>query len=175
MTTKERQEKIESYGGAYAALVAALAEFPREMWKFKPAPDRWSIHEILVHLADSEANGYIRARRFIAEPGKTLMAYDQEQWARSLRYHQQSPEEALELFRLLRSTTYRLIKALPESVWSNTVEHPEHGTMGFDRWLEIYAQHVPGHIQQMKKNYEAWKRTQPAPSPTPPTKKTKKG
>ena len=162
MTTEERREKIEAYGKGPAELVEAVKEFPREMWQFKPGPERWSIHEILVHLADSEANSYVRARRFIAEPGKTVMAYNQEEWARKLGYHQQSPEEAVELFGCLRRMTYNLIKPLPESAWANTVEHPEYGPMNFDRWLEMYSAHVPGHIKQMRGNYEAWKKQQQA-------------
>ncbi len=160
MTPEERRQRIESYGRAHAQLVNALTMFPREMWQFKPAPDRWSIHEIIVHLADSEANSFIRCRRLIAEPGQSVMAYDQDIWSRTLRYHEQSPEEALELFRLLRSMSYKLIRGLPESAWKHTVEHPELGSLSFERWLEIYEQHVSGHVEQMRKNYEAWKQTQ---------------
>jgi len=39
------------------------------MWQYRPAPDRWTIHEIVVHIADSEANSYIRCRRCLAEKG----------------------------------------------------------------------------------------------------------
>ena len=84
---------------AYEKLIAALPHFPREMWQYRPAPDRWTIHEIIVHIADSEANSYVRCRRFIAEPGSTVMAYDEMAWAQRLNYHAQSPEAALELFK----------------------------------------------------------------------------
>lgn len=75
--SEQRLHKIESYGNAHAELVAALQRFPRDMWTFKPSPDRWSIHEIVIHIADSEANSYVRCRRFIAEPDTDLMAYDE--------------------------------------------------------------------------------------------------
>lgn len=157
MTHEERKRKIESYGQAYEPLVAALRGFPREMWQWKPAPDRWSIHEILIHLADSEANAYVRCRRFIAEPDQPVMAYDQDVWARKLHYHAQNPEEALELFRWLRRMSYHLIRDLPESAWASRVRHPEQPDYTFDRWLDIYERHTSGHIEQMRKNYEAWK------------------
>lgn len=157
MTGAERKQKIESYGQAPEMLEEALKQFPKEMWQFKPAPDRWSVHEILVHLADSEANSYIRARRFVAEPGQTVMAYDQDAWAKKLDYHAQSTDEAIALFRALRKSTYNFIRALPDAAWSHTVQHPESGTMTFDRWLDIYDRHTPGHIAQMQKNLEAWK------------------
>jgi hypothetical protein len=159
MTNLERKQKIESYGSAYNYLVEALKQFPPKMWQFKPSPDRWSIHEIVVHLADSEANSYIRCRRFIAEPGQPVMAYDEMGWAAVLGYHDQSPEEALELFKWLRLKSYRLIKSLPEPVWANTVYHPENGTMSLDDWLDIYERHIPEHVAQMQSNYEAWLKT----------------
>lgn len=157
MTHEERQKKIESYGKAHEQLVAALKEFPREMWQWKPAPNRWSIHEIVVHLADSEANSFVRCRFFIAQPGQPVMPYDQDAWAQKLNYHAQSTEDALELFKWLRLTSYRLIKDLPESAWGSKLQHPEHGDYTFDRWLDIYERHTAGHIAQMGKNFEAWK------------------
>lgn len=156
MTREERFQKIESYGNAYAQLVDALEQFPKEMWQFKPSPDNWSIHEIVVHITDSEVNSYIRCRRFVAEPGKPVMAYDEELWAALLNYHSQSTEDALVLFKWLRLNTYNLIKVLPESAWSNTVYHPENGIMTLDDWLGVYERHIPAHIEQMQANYQAW-------------------
>jgi hypothetical protein len=157
MTAQERKKLIRSYGRAHADLKKALRKFPKRMWKYKPGPDRWSIHEIIVHLADSEANSFIRCGRFIAEPGSKVLGYNQDKWAKDLNYHKRSTEEALELFKWLRLSAYNLIKSLPESTWANTVEHSERGTMTFEGWLQIYENHPHKHIGQMKKNYEAWK------------------
>ncbi len=159
MTAEQRSALIESYGCAFEQVHAALREFPREMWQFKPAPNRWSIHEIIIHLADSEANSFVRCRCFVAEPGKTIMPYDQDRWAIRTEYHRQSTEDALELFRLLRKMSYDLIKRLPEEAWQNTVLHPELGPLSFEKWLVIYEEHARKHIEQMRRNYEAWKKT----------------
>ncbi len=158
MTPEERNEKIESYGNAYKNLIEALNELPKEMWQFKPSPVEWSIHEIIIHLADSEANGYIRCRRFIAEPGSKVMAYDQDRWATELSYHNQNINDALDLFRLLRLMTYNLIKYLPAKTWSNIVEHSGSGIITMNDWLNIYENHVTVHIAQMKRNFENWKK-----------------
>ncbi len=158
MTPEERNDKIESYGTAYQRLVSALARFPQDMWQFRPAPDRWTIHEILIHIADSEASSYFRCRRFIAEPGSTVLGYDENKWARDLRYHDQSTDDALELFKWLRHKSYTLIKDLPEPVWSNTVNHTENGLMTMDDWLHTYERHVPEHIAQMQAIYDDWAR-----------------
>jgi len=156
MTPEERNKRIVSYGTAHQQLMAALERFPQEMWQFRPAPEMWTIHEIIVHIADSEANSYVRCRRFLAEPGSTVLGYDENKWAHDLRYHDQSTDDALELFKWLRYKSFTLIKDLPESVWSNTVTHTENGVMTMDDWLDTYAQHILVHIDQMQVNYDDW-------------------
>jgi hypothetical protein len=158
MTKQERTRLIESYGKAYDTLIEALKEFPKEMWQWKPAPDKWSIHEIIIHITDSEANSYVRCRRFIAEPGSGVYGYSETRWATALNYHNQSINESLELFKLLRKSTYYLIKNVPDHVWETaTVQHSHAGLMTFEQWLQIYEEHIPVHIRQMKRNFEAWK------------------
>ncbi len=156
MPVVERQARIESYGRAAAELEAVLSELPRAMWTYRPAPDQWTVHEIAVHIADSEANSYVRCRRFLAEPGAPLMAYDEVAWARELDYHAQSVEAAVELFRVLRRNTYHLIRALPEAAWTRVADHPENGPMSLDDWLDIYERHVREHAAQMRTARAAW-------------------
>lgn len=157
MTRRERDKLIELYGKAYQLLTEALKEFPVVMWQWKPAPDKWSIHEIVVHITDSEANSFVRCRRFIAEPASGVYGYDENKWASALNYHTQSVEESLALFELLRQASYNLIKDLPEEIWQTaTVNHSENGVMNFEQWLIVYTEHVPVHIQQMQRNLQAW-------------------
>lgn len=156
MNAAERAAKIESYGNAYNFLVESIKKFPPEMWNFKSELNPWSIQDIIVHITDSEANSYIRCRRFIAEPGQDVLGYDENLWATALDYSSQSAEDALELFKLLRRNSYNLIKPLPESVWSNTVNHSENGIMTFEDWLDTYDRHVPDHVEQMQKTYDEW-------------------
>jgi hypothetical protein len=161
MNKQERNEKIELYGRGYDLLRETLKEIPREMWKFKPEPKEWSVHEVLVHLADSESNAALRARKLIVEPGGTLMGYDQDQWAVELNYHDQSYEDALDIVRLVRKTTYELLKKQPDEVFEHAVNHPEYGEpYTFEKWLNVYSAHIPGHIEQILNNYKLWRDTQ---------------
>jgi len=167
MTPDERKSTLAKYRGAGDLLDEVLKQFPREAWSYKPGPERWSIHEIIVHLADSEANSYVRCRRFIAEPGQTVMAYDENRWAEALNYQGQRAEDALDLFKALRRMTYELIKDLPEPTWSNTVDHPENGTMTMDDWLDVYTRHVAEHIRQLQATHAAWQAAREGRSPDP--------
>jgi len=158
MNTAERNEKIELYGNGFDMLVHVLKDIPREMWQFKPAQTEWSIHEVIIHLADSESNAALRARKLIVEPGGTLMGYDQEQWANTLDYHDQDLEDALDIVRLVRKTTYKLLKKQPDEIFDRIVIHPEYNEpYTFDNWLDIYSAHIPGHIEQIMNNYKIWR------------------
>lgn len=159
MKPDERNEKIELYGRGFDLLIAALKEVPIGAMKFKPEPREWSVHEIVVHIADSESNAALRARKLIVEPGGTLMGYDQDAWATGLNYHDQNLQDALETVRLVRKSTYELLKKQPADVFSHTVKHPEYDEpYAFEKWLNIYSGHIPGHIEQIQNNVALWKK-----------------
>jgi hypothetical protein len=159
MNKQERNDKIEAYGRGYDLLTTALAGVPREAWSYKPSAEDWSVHEIIVHMADSESMAALRARKLIVEPGTALMGYEESKWAGALNYQKQDADDALQVIRLARQTTYRLLKTLPDDVFEHAVIHPESSDpYTFDRWLNIYARHIPDHVEQLKKAHEAWKK-----------------
>jgi hypothetical protein len=158
---EERNAKIELYGRGYDALKAALAELPREAWDFKPSSQDWSVHEIIVHMGDSESMAALRVRKLIVEPGSNLMGYEEARWAGALDYQHQDVECALDIIRLARQTTYVLLKRLPDDVFTHSVVHPEHDEpYTFEGWLNIYSGHIPDHIEQMRRAVQAWRASQ---------------
>jgi DinB superfamily len=158
MQKKDRDEKIEAYGHGYDLLVKALAEIPPEAREHRSAPGEWSVGEIIVHMGDSESMSALRVRKLIVEPGSQLMGYEESKWADALHYRDQNIEDALQIIKYARQTTYRLLKTLPDEVFSHTVIHPEYDEpYTFDQWLEIYARHIPDHIGQMMRSYHSWK------------------
>ena len=158
MDREEINEKIEQYGRGFDLLTAALAEVPREAWSYRPVPDEWSVHEIIVHMADSESMSALRARKLIVEPSSMLMGYEEAKWADALDYKKQSAEDALEIIRLARQSTYNLLKRQPDEIFTHSVIHPEYpdAPYTFEQWLIIYARHIPDHIEQLKRSYQAW-------------------
>ena len=157
MNREEINEKIEQYGRGFDLLTAALAEVPKEAWAFRPEPNEWSVHEIIVHMADSESMSALRARKLIAEPGSILMSYEEPKWADALNYREQSYEDALQVIKFARLTTYHMLKTLPDEVFTHSVTHPEYDKpYTFESWLNIYARHIPDHIEQIKNNVKVW-------------------
>src|SRR5215212_2553095 len=109
----DREQRLQEYKDGYLRLQAALANLPPEMWQYKPAEDEWSAHEILIHLADSEVHSYIRCRTILAEPGTTLMNFDEHQWSVVLQYASQDVNEALTLIAVIRRITAALLDKIP--------------------------------------------------------------
>jgi hypothetical protein len=149
--------KLKQYSQGHNHMLQVLSGIPTEVLQWRPSPDKWTIHEIVIHIVDSEAHSFIRCRSAIAESGKAVVPYDQEKWTPSLHYDQQDVNENLNLLKYLRSTTYRLLSSLSDSEWSRTYLHPEHGEMNLEDWLDSYNGHLTGHMNQIKRNYEAWK------------------
>ncbi len=159
MQTQARQEMVDLFGRGPALLAEALHGCPKKMWLYRPALSRWSIHEIILHLADSEAYAYICCRQFIAEPGSGAAEYDAAAWAASLGYFHQSTREALGLVSRLRKMTHQILRFVPDAVWAHTTQVPTTGTITLDRWLERQANHIPHHIEQIQQNLADWSKT----------------
>ncbi len=159
MNKQERDARIEDYGRGYDQLMTALASVPRQAWEYKLSPTDWSVKEIIVHLGDSESMAALRVRKLIVEPGSTLMAYNESGWADALNYQKQDADDSLQIIKFARQSTYRLLKTLPEDVFRHAVVHPEYDEpYTFDQWLAIYSGHIPNHVEQLRKSYEAWKK-----------------
>lgn len=156
MNKDERDNLIEAYGDGYAVLKEVLKNIPRKIWESHFPEIPWSIHETIIHIANSEIIGYLELLTLLTEPGKTIAVYNQKDWAEKLGYDGQSVEDALELFQLLRVQNFRRLVSLPETAWDNSVKLPDGKTLTVEDWLARYTRHIPDHIRQIREIYETW-------------------
>jgi len=156
MNPEARGQLLVKYAQGPAVLKAALAKYPKESLDFKPGPGKWSIQDIVFHLAESELHGYLRGRTIIAECGAGIQAFDQDKWASSLDVADQPMDEVVDLFRLLRELLARQLRALPQAAWEQFAVHSERGNITLERWLEIYTGHLDTHLAQMERTYQAF-------------------
>jgi len=157
MTPAERESCITRYEEGPALLAAALAETPREALQWRPAPGKWSVHEVIVHCADSETNSHMRIRYLIAESSPTIVGYDQDRWASAMDYHAHPVGPAMATVAAVRANTVPLLRRMSERDWAQVGRHTESGTYGAEDWLRIYAEHLEIHARQIRRNLEAWK------------------
>jgi hypothetical protein len=156
-SAKERESLIDRYEAGPARLAAALATVPREALQWRPAPGKWSVHEVVVHCADSETNAAARIRYLVAEQKPVILGYDQAEWAKALDYHAAPLETALRTVEAVRAHTAALLRRLPETAWSAEGAHTESGRFTAEDWLRVYAEHLEKHSRQVERNLEAWK------------------
>lgn len=135
--------------GAELVAVATTGAAGAEL-DWTPGPDKWSVRQILCHLADSEVVGADRFRRTLAEDNPTLMSFDQDAWVRNLDYSRRKVSQALETFRRLRHENYDLLKEAPESVFKRPATHSERGRITLGQLLETYAKHAESHAEQIR-------------------------
>jgi len=153
----EREDRIERYARGPELLKAALGRVPEEARKWRPAPGKWSVHEVVCHCADSELNGAARIRYLTAEKDPVLVGYDQEEWARRFDYHQHPLGTALQTVEAVRANTAALLRRLPADAWSRVGRHTESGAYAVADWLDTYAEHLEKHSGQIDRNLAAWK------------------
>jgi hypothetical protein len=150
------QAELRSFGYGPHLLKAALRELPKKMWCYRSRQDRWSIHDLIVHLAESEANLYLCSRQFIAEPGSAMIEFDSRRGDRSLVDFHQSARESLRIISYLRKATYLLLCTLPDHVWDNVATSPQGGSITLHRWMVVQRGHIPNRINQMQNIYSDW-------------------
>jgi hypothetical protein len=143
-------EDLERFRRGAEVLATVLTGAAGEEVDFAPAPGKWTIRQIMAHLADSELVGAQRMRRVIAEENPTLTAFDQDAWTRNLDYARRRPTQSLETFRRLRAENYELLKELPEAAFERSGVHTENGRMTLRSLLEGYADHAESHARQLQ-------------------------
>jgi hypothetical protein len=125
---------------------------------FVPAPGKWSIRQIVAHVADSELVCAHRMRQIVAEDNPTLVAFDQEAWTRNLDCARRKPKQSLESFRRVRAENYELLKELPEAAYARTGNHSQRGPITLRFQLELLAEHAESHARQMQAIREEYKK-----------------
>jgi hypothetical protein len=148
---------LERFRRGPEALASVLAGVSGVEEDFVTAPGKWSIRQIVAHVADAELVGAHRLRQVIAEDNPTLIAFDQDAWTRNLDYARRTPQQSIESFRRVRGENYELLKELPTTAWERTGNHSENGPMTLRRLLEGYTGHAESHARDLQEIRQAYK------------------
>ncbi|MGH9748229.1 MAG: DinB family protein [Candidatus Acidiferrales bacterium] len=124
---------------------------PRQKLMRRPAPGKWSVGEIIAHLADDELVGAYRLRKILEEPGGAIEAFDQDKWAETGKYAKRDPKTSLELFRALRKANLALLKLSDAAQWKLYGIHAERGIESIEKITEHFACHDLNHLYQIER------------------------
>ena len=148
-------EQIDAFEMAPAQIANAIEGLSEAEMHYIPTIGEWSIHEIIIHLPDSEAGGYWRLRKTLAERDATLPVYDQDAWMHHLSYRIQDRRLAMQLFAAQRASSAALLRLVPEHAWERTSIHPENGEMSVYDLFNLYVEHSNAHLQQIERLKQA--------------------
>jgi uncharacterized damage-inducible protein DinB len=132
-----------------AALRNAIAGLSQPQLSRPEADGKWSIAQVLQHLADSDLVWGWRLRLVLAQDRPTLTGYDQDAWAARLRYDQSNPEDALADFDVLRRGNLRLLARTTEADRKRVGLHSERGEESIEHMMRLYAGHDLLHLRQI--------------------------
>jgi len=117
----------------------------------KPAPDKWSVAEILAHLADVEMVVGYRIRTMLSSSGAPIQGFDQDAWARDGRYASVPVADSLQRQAAQRKANLALWRSLTAEQWQHHGMHSERGKETIERTSQLIAGHDINHLQQIEK------------------------
>ncbi len=110
---------------------------------------KWSVRQVVQHVADAELVGSFRYRMALAHDGPSLPGYDQNAWARALRYEHAAIEDAVGDFARLRQANLRLLTRTTPVERARVVRHAERGDESITQMIRLYAGHDLVHRKQI--------------------------
>jgi len=139
-------------------LAAAIKGLDKKKLNKRPVPGKWSITEVLAHLADTEVVGSWRMRIILGQNGTPIQGVDQDVWASTFKYQKSDPKRSLETFRVLRENNLVMLKKLPKELWENYGEHSERGKETIAHIVRMFAGHDLNHLGQVEQIAKASRR-----------------
>jgi DinB superfamily len=131
-------------------LAELIAGVPEAALRQRPLPGKWSVGEIIAHLAEDELTSSWRYRQMIEKNGCALSAFNQEEWARLGDYASWRPADGLQMFRLLREANLRMLRRLTDEEWDRFGLHAERGKISVRDLAGHMAGHDMNHVEQIR-------------------------
>jgi DinB superfamily len=148
MDAAERDDLIVRYRKGAAEVDGALEGITDAELDHPESAGEWSPRMVCHHLADSEANSYVRLRQLVADDDPVLQGYSEVTWAERLGYDRPI-ESSLAVFRAVRQASADLLDRIED--WDRSGRHTESGAYSIEDWLRIYASHGHDHADQIRR------------------------
>jgi hypothetical protein len=152
MTQAELKKHLDAAEKSPKEIAAAVSGLPDKILRYQPSPEKWSILEILAHLADVEILYAYRMRQMLADKKPVIAPIDQDDWARNLGYMESVPAELVALYGLNRHHNLRLLRRLKPGDLEKSAFHPEYKKdVTLAEMVERMGGHGANHLQQIER------------------------
>jgi uncharacterized damage-inducible protein DinB len=140
-------ELVENYVAGPRTLRQAVTGLTREQLTDRPVPGKWSILELVCHIADFEPVYAERMKRVIALEKPTFLGADENLFAAKLAYHDRDVEEELKIIETTRSQMGRILRTLPQTALERVGNHDERGPRTLENLITTITNHIPHHLK----------------------------
>ena len=147
----EGKEPLAVQAATVKKLERLIEGVPAGKLRERPSADKWSLSEIVAHLADAEIVTGFRMRLILGAPGAPIAAYNQDSWVTSGHYEKRDPRKSVEQFRVLREANLALLDSLSPEQWKNYGTHSERGPETIELIVRMAAGHDVNHLQQIER------------------------
>ncbi|HKM47066.1 MAG TPA: DinB family protein [Terriglobales bacterium] len=151
LANAEGQDPLKLQAATPKKLARLIKGVPSAKLRKRPAPEKWSVSEILAHLADVEIVIGWRMRSILGAPGTPVQAYDQNAWVIAGHYEKRDLRESIELHRVVREANLALLKSLSPEQWKLYGQHAERGQESIEHIVRMVAGHDINHIKQIER------------------------
>jgi hypothetical protein len=145
------RDPFEVQSQQFKNLQAELAGINEAALRRPEKPGKWSILQVVQHLADTELVSRYRMRMILAQPAPEIQGYDQDMWAANLNYNEMELSEALEIIRVLRTANLKMLRRLNEAQMERYGNHSERGPESIRKILHMIAAHDILHLNQIRR------------------------
>jgi len=145
------KDPLKLQAAAPARLAKLLKGVSTAKARKRPAPGKWSIAEIVAHIADTELVGGYRIRAILGAPGGPVIGFDQDVWVTALHYDKRDFKKSFEQYRALREANLALLKSLTPEQWKHHGMHNERGPESVETIVKMFAGHDLNHFQQIER------------------------
>jgi uncharacterized damage-inducible protein DinB len=145
------QDPIEVQSAQIPVLHRLVEGIRPELLSRPEAEGRWSIVEVVQHLADTEVVYAYRVRMVLSHDTPEIQPFDQELWARRLRYRERTLAESIEQLTSLRIVNLSLYLSLTPEELARCGVHPERGAESVWQMIRLAAAHDLAHRRQIER------------------------
>jgi len=139
-------DMIREYLAGPAALRQAISGLTAEQAKARPVAGKWSVLEVVAHIADFEPILAARMKRMIALEKPVLMGADENLFVAKLAYQDRDLEEELRLIEVVRAEMARILSKQDATVLARVGIHSERGERTLEQMLQAAINHIPHHV-----------------------------
>jgi hypothetical protein len=151
-----RSRLIARYASQPGELAGIVKAVPEEQVGRPLEPGGWSIHQVLVHLRDNEAQAFVpRIEMIIEQETPELQSFESDAWMEQHYDPDEVVDDILDDLADLRSRGSRLIEILEPDGWSRTGVHPSYGVRTLQWWVEYAVSHFDEHLGQLARAHQA--------------------